>query len=233
MNNAIFVTGTDTEVGKTVVTGLLARTLSENGVNVITQKWVQTGYSKLSGDVAEHMRFMGAGAFPVEEYGKDMVPYTFEFPASPHLAAILENRSIDPERIKGSFMRLAGDFEFVVVEGTGGLMVPINDEVMIVDIVKNLDLPVLVVAENRLGAINQTVLTVEALQERDLNIAGIVFNRLTEKGEETVLKDNPRIIENLTGAEVLGELDYGKEKAAIIESWQPIGEKLLKIMGKR
>jgi dethiobiotin synthetase len=233
MNNSIFITGTDTEVGKTVITGLLARTLSENGVNVITQKWVQTGCSGLSEDITEHMRFMDAGVSPAGEYGKDRVPYTFEFPASPHLAALLEKKSIDPVRIKESFMRLARDFEFVVVEGTGGLMVPINDEVMIVDIVEELDLPVLVVAENRLGAINQTVLTVEALKERGLRITGIVFNRLVEKGEETVLKDNPRIIENLTGVEVLGELDYGKEKDAIVENWRPIGEKLLKIMEKR
>ncbi|MGB2601120.1 MAG: dethiobiotin synthase [Candidatus Omnitrophota bacterium] len=232
MNNAIFITGTDTEVGKTVITGLLARTLSENGVNVITQKWVQTGCSDLSGDIAEHMKFMGSGTESIEKYGQDMVPYTFEFPSSPHLAAFMEKKVIDPKKIEKAFIRLAENFDFVVVEGTGGLMVPINDEVMIVDIVKELDLPVLIVAENRLGAINQTMLTVEALRERGLRITGIVFNRLTGDGDETVLKDNPRIIESLTGIEVLGELGYEKEKDAIIGNWRPIGEKLLKILGK-
>jgi dethiobiotin synthetase len=228
MDNALFITGTDTEVGKTLVTGLLARLLTEKGIKTITQKWVQTGCTGVSKDIAMHMKLMAGDAKRMEKYLSDMAPYVLEFPSSPHLAASLEKRHIDAGRIEDSFRRLAEDFDFVLVEGTGGVMVPLNDEEMIVDIVKRLRLKVLVVAENRLGAINQTLLTVEALKERNLKIAGIVFNRVSEKGHEIVLKDNIRIVESLTGEKVLGELHYSGDMQELYRKFLPIGEQIFK-----
>ena len=227
MDNALFITGTDTGAGKTIITGLLAKLLTKRGIKTITQKWVQTGCAGVSEDVAMHMKFMTDGGKYMEKYHSDMAPYVLEFPSSPHLAALLEKKHIDIARIESSFRRLAEDFDFVLVEGTGGLMVPLNDEKMIIDIVEKLCLSVLVVAENRLGAINQTLLAVEALKERNLEIAGIVFNRVSQKGDEIILKDNLRIVETLTGEKVLGELCHSNDMQELYRMFLPIGEQIL------
>ncbi|MBD3427291.1 MAG: dethiobiotin synthase [Candidatus Omnitrophica bacterium] len=230
MAKAIFITGTDTGVGKTLVTGLLGRMLSEKGINVITQKWVQTGCDGFSCDIAEHLRSMKVERAEVEQHVQDMVPYSFEHPSSPHLAAALEKKKICPEKIENSFYRLSDKFDFVLVEGAGGLMVPVSDEDMLVDIVEKLGLPILVVAENRLGAINQTVLTVEAAQSRGLKVMGIIFNRVNDQEDDIILKDNLRIVEGLTGINVLGELPYRPRTEELYRTFVPIGERLLENM---
>lgn len=232
MSKALFVTGTDTGVGKTLVTGLLARLAAEKGVKTITQKWIQTGCDGFPEDVATHLRFMGKGEEYIENYRLEVAPYVFGFPSSPHLAAFLENKKINTQWIERAFRRLAGDFEFVIVEGSGGVMVPVNDEETIVDIVKRLDLPVLIVAENRLGAINQTMLAVDALRERGLRTVGIIFNRLATVENEIILKDNPKIVEKLTDVEVFGELPYEEKAEEFYGHFIPIGERILRKLDK-
>ncbi|MEA3488998.1 MAG: dethiobiotin synthase [Candidatus Omnitrophota bacterium] len=226
MVNSIFITGTDTGVGKTVVTAFLGGYLSGKGVKVVTQKWIQTGCAGISGDVAFHTKFIGSGEKHLEKYQTERTPYVLEFPSSPHLAALLEKKHIDAEKIERAFLKLSKEFDLVLVEGTGGFMVPINDEQTIGDIVKGLCLPVLVVAENRLGAINQTLLTVEALRKRGLEILGIVFNRLSKEGDRLILEDNLRIVKRLTGVEVLGELPFSEDMDALYRSFLPVGEKI-------
>ena len=207
MGNSIFITGTDTGVGKTLVAGFLARYFTEKGLRTTTQKWVETG------------REEGAES--------DLTPYIFKYPSSPHLAARLEERSIDPGVIKEAHLRLRSEFDLVIVEGTGGFLVPINDEETIGDLVRELLLPVLIVAENRLGAINQTLLTVEALRARRLSAAGIVFNRLSAEGEELILEDNLRIVEKLTGVKILGELPFRADIDKLYDDFRPIAERIL------
>jgi len=224
--NSIFITGTDTGVGKTLVAALSARYLDERGVRAITQKWVQTGCEGAAEDVLFHMRSLRDGPRHLRMFHSDMAPYVFRHPSSPHLAARLEKKTIDPEVIKSAYERLMTEFEFVVVEGTGGLLVPLNDEKTIADIVEELSLPVLIVADNRLGAINQTLLTARALEERGIKAAGIVFNRPSGKGDELILEDNPRIVGKLTGVNVLGDLPFGEDLDELYEEFIPIGEKI-------
>ncbi|MDP8298377.1 MAG: dethiobiotin synthase, partial [Candidatus Tantalella remota] len=183
MANSIFITGTDTGVGKTVVTGLLGGYLSDKGINVVTQKWVQTGCEAESSDMARHLELMKKDKGDFLGFIRDMVPYNLLFPASPHLAARKEKIDIDPEKIVNSFRRLEAGFNTVLVEGVGGAKVPLNKETLIVDIAQELRLPVLIVAENRLGTINHTLLTIEAIKNRKLPILGIVFNRSSEDGD--------------------------------------------------
>ncbi len=227
MVKGIFVTGTDTGVGKTVVTGLLGRFLAERGVNVVTQKWVQTGCKGVSEDIEAHIRFMDGDKGFFDKYTEEMAPYIFEFPSSPHLAAALEEKSIDTGRIESAFRRLAQDFDYVIAEGAGGALVPVSEKELMIDIAEKLALPVLVVARNRLGAINQTLLTVEALKRRGLKIAGIVFNHLGGGSNEVVLKDNLQIITKLSGVKVLGELPFREDAAGLYEDFIPIGERIL------
>lgn len=226
MNRSIFITGTDTGVGKTVITGLLGRFLSEKGIKTVTQKWVQTGCAHFSEDITIHMKLMGKGKNEFEKYFQDMAPYILEFPSSPHLAAGLEKKHIDIERIEKSFLSLQKDFDVVLVEGSGGLMVPVDDKTMMIDIARSLSLPVLVVAGNRLGAINQTALTVDALKRRNMKTLGVIFNQLSRGQNELILKDNPRIVEKLTGVEILGELPFSENIKDLYGSFRPIAERL-------
>ncbi|NQT32407.1 MAG: dethiobiotin synthase [Candidatus Omnitrophica bacterium] len=224
MNKGIFITGTDTGVGKTVVTGLLGRYLLDEGVNAVTQKWIQTGCDSVSEDIIAHEKLMGEGSGRFKEFYPDMAPYIFKYPASPHLAASLEGENIDPVKITGSFYRLSDKFDIVLAEGAGGVMVPLNGEMTISDIAGELKLPVLIVAENRLGAINQTLLTVEAVRVRNLKILGIVFNRPSSSGDEFILNDNLKIIEKLSGERVFGELPYSEDIFKLHEDFRTIGK---------
>ena len=227
-NRSIFVTGTGTGVGKTVVTGLLARFLSETGLSTVTQKWVQTGSRGFSEDIAVHLRLMGKSEKDFEAYLPHMAPYTFGFPSSPHLAARLENRAIDTKKILDSFYLLKNDFDAVVVEGTGGLMVPLNRREMVIDICEKARIPVLLVVNNGLGAINRTILSVEALRKRGIEILGLVFNRISVGEDETILKDNLSIINEFTGLDVYGELPALEDTDALYRAFLPMARKILK-----
>lgn len=225
---AIFVTGTDTGVGKSVVTGCLFRYLTQKGYNVITQKWVQTGSdSLLSSDIGMHFKISRRALNQVKEYLPLILPNLFKTPASPHLASRLENKKIDSEKIKKSFRSLSKMFDFVIVEGAGGALVPINKDKLLIDIVKELKLPVLIVAGNKLGAINHTLLTIESLNARKIKILGLVFNNLW-KQNSLILKDNPRIVKALTGCNILGSLAQGPNYEKIFKNFIPIGNKILK-----
>ena len=209
---AIFVAGTDTGVGKTIVTGLLARHLLTKGYRVVTQKWVETGSLRSSRDIGVHLKLMGKRRADYVRHLSAMMPYIFKFASSPHLAARLENRHIRKERIKRSLKELAKHFDIVIIEGCGGLLVSLDKKTLMIDIVKELRLPVLLVAANRLGAINSTLLSLEALRSRKIKITGVIFNNVSKDENKRILKDNPRIVKALSGVSVLGTLPYTKDK---------------------
>ena len=226
MGKAIFITGTDTSVGKTLVTGLLARYLLEKGQSVITQKWVQTGSSGFPLDIEEHLNLMGKTKEDVLAHLEYINPYSFTFPSSPHLAARKEGACISPERIIKSFETLEEEFDFVLIEGVGGVNVPLNNKVLIADIAEELKLPVLLVAENRLGAINHTLLTIEALKKRRLDMIGIVFNRTSTSQNEEVLEDNKSIIAEITKEKILGELSFTENAKDLYRNFESLGDKI-------
>jgi dethiobiotin synthetase len=227
MMKAVFVTGTDTGVGKTVVCGLLAGYLLDKGKNVITQKWIQTGCGNFSADIAEHLKFMGKKAGDFKNLMPHIIPYVFALPASPHLAAAAEGKIIRADKIRRSFRKLSEKFEFVIVEGIGGALVPYNKKRLVIDIAEELRLPVIIVAENRLGAINHTLLTIEAVRARGMKIIGIIFNNPSGKENEKILKDNPEIIRLVSGVKILGTLGRQKNKKLLQKAFSPIGRKIL------
>jgi len=223
----IFVTGTDTGIGKTVITGLLARFLDDQGYKVITQKWVETGTIGFSKDVNFHLKLLGKGKQEFKKHLIDMSPYTFKFPSSPHLGSSLEKKKISIEKIKKSFKCLTKAFDFVVVEGVGGVLVPLNKKKLVIDVAKDLKLPALIVVGNKLGAINHTLLTLEALKTRKMKIIGVVFNDLGNKASKIILKDNPKIIETISGIKSLGNLPWTKDKNLLKKSFKKIGRRIL------
>ncbi|MDD5686556.1 MAG: dethiobiotin synthase [Elusimicrobia bacterium] len=221
--SVIFVTGTDTGVGKTMITGLLYQYITKKGYSVITQKWVQTGTKTLlESDVAHH--YFHSTDVNFHSYS---LPYCFRFPGSPHLAAKLEGRRINIKKIIESFNKLCRKYDFLIVEGTGGIMVPFNGKYLSIDLVKKLNLSVIIVVGNKLGCINHTLLTIDSLKRRNIRIIGLIFNNIFQKQKKTILKDNPDIIEKISGIKVLGIMKKERSKNKLINNFRKIGKKIL------
>lgn len=224
---AIFVTGTDTGVGKTIICGCLASFLSKKGYKVIPQKWVHTGVGELPYDILIHLRMLGKSREEVEEFLPHMAPYSFPLPASPHLAAESAGKKIEPDTIEASFEYLSERFDFIVVEGVGGLMVPLRRDWLLVDLLEKLNLPTIVVARNVLGAINHTLLTIEALRSHRIRVLGVIFNNLAEDQKEEILKDNPQVVGEISRVEVLGVMPRVNSEGEMLKEFEPIGERIL------
>ncbi len=224
----IFITGTDTGVGKTVVTGYLAKYLSQRGYKVITQKWIQTGCpGNFSSDIKTHLEIMGKVKRDVKKYLCRLAPYIFKPACSAHLASETENKRISRNKIIKSFRSLAAEFDLVIVEGLGGALVPLDKSHLVIDIVRELNLPVIVVVGNKLGAINHALLTIEALTARKLKIIGLVFNNLKNE-DRRILEDNPRIIKALSKQRILGVLPWESEENQLHKCFVPIGNQILR-----
>ena len=172
----VFITGIDTGIGKSVATGLMARWLAQRGRTVITQKLVQTGCrGPVAEDIAVHRKLTGTSLLDVD-YDGTTCPCTFIYPASPHLAARLENRVVDFGLIDRATARLAARFEHVLIEGVGGALVPLTESLTVLDYVAQRRYPLIVVGSLRLGSINHTLLTLEAAERRGVEVLGLVLN---------------------------------------------------------
>lgn len=191
----VFVGGIDTEIGKTVVTGWLARQWRDEGVDVITQKLVQTGCVGVSDDILLHRRIMGCGLFDEDRDGSTM-PVLYAYPASPHLAARLEGRTLDLDAIDRATGYLCERHERVLVEGAGGLMVPLTEQLLTLDYVAQRGWPVLLVTSGRLGSINHTLLSLEALVARGIVLHGIAWNRRDDGSDEVIATESRGFLRN-------------------------------------
>lgn len=179
MGRVYFVSGIDTGIGKTVSVGMMCRALQLEGRDWISVKMVQTGCDGFSEDLDAHRAMAGVGRFPEDEDGLT-APQIFRFPSSPLLAASLEGRKVDLARIASAVKTCAGRHEIVLVEGAGGLCVPLTEDTLTADFVAHQGWPVILVASGRLGAINHILLSLEAAQSRGIPLAGIVMNRFPE-----------------------------------------------------
>lgn len=174
-NPPIAVCGIDTGVGKSIVTGLLARHLLKQGKVVITQKLVQTGCSGRAEDILLHRKLMGADWHRLDEQ-KLTCPYCFPFPASPHLAAKLAGEQIDPAVLDQATRELSGQVDQLLIEGAGGLLVPLTRSLLLLDYLAGHSCPIILVTSPRLGSINHTLLCLEAIKNRSLQLLGLVYN---------------------------------------------------------
>ncbi|MCX5469899.1 dethiobiotin synthase [Acinetobacter nematophilus] len=183
-----FISGIDTGIGKTYTTGYLAKLWNAQGRKTITQKLIQTGNTDTSEDIQQHREIMGMGWFPEDE-SKLTMPEIFTYPASPHLATQIDGRKIDFQKIESATQQLAQNYEAVLLEGAGGLMVPLTTELLTIDYVANKKLPVILVSSGRLGSINHTILSLEALKSRDLELYALAYNLNDESQDELISKD--------------------------------------------
>ena len=183
-----FVSGIDTDIGKTYATGYLAKLWSAQGQRVITQKLIQTGNVDVSEDIVKHREIMGVEWFQ-EDHDKLTMPEIFTYPASPHLATRLDGRELDFAKIGAATKELAQRFDVVLLEGAGGLMVPLTTDVLTIDYIVQHQFPVILVTSGRLGSINHTLLSLEALKQRGLKLHSLVYNLKDESKDPVISKD--------------------------------------------
>ena len=209
-SRGLFVTGTDTEVGKTIVTGGLAAILREAGLDVGVMKPAETGCEVKNGELLPaDADFLGKMS-GVNEPREKVVPYRFKEPLAPAVAAELEGVNIEIEKIMENFKEISATHEFILVEGAGGLLAPLSRDFLILDLIKLLQLPSLIVSRADLGTINHTLLTLRCLQAEKLPVAGIVINNLSP-AKSLAAKTNPEIIAKLTKVPIWGILPCQKE----------------------
>lgn len=205
----VFITGTDTGVGKTLVTAALAVGLKRLGRSVGVMKPIETGItpSKVNGSDAARLR----AVIESEETLGAICPYQFELPVAPQAAAHAEQRKIDSGVIRQVYRLLASRYDYVVVEGIGGVRVPVMPKADMMDVIAALKLPVVVVGRAGLGGINHALLTIDALRRRRIPIVALVLNRTTPVRSAMMRVQEKTTLEALrkqAGLPVLGPLTY-------------------------
>ena len=185
--NVFFVSGIDTDAGKSYATGFLARELNKNGKRTITQKFIQTGNVGYSEDIDLHRRIMGIPHTEEDREGLTM-PEIFSYPASPHLASQLDKRPINFNKMEQATAELSHRYDIVLLEGAGGLMVPNDFNSLTIDYVKKQNYPVLLVTSGKLGSIDHTLLSLFACKQYGVEVKALVYNLYPET--DKLIADN-------------------------------------------
>lgn len=193
MAETIFITGIDTDAGKTYAAGWYARRLMDEGQRVATQKFIQTGNVGQSEDIEVHRRLMGIPMMDVDE-NHLTAPIIFSHPASAQLAARIDGKEIDAHIIDEATRRLSEQFDTVLIEGAGGIMAPITDDFLTIDYIATRRLPVALVTNSRLGSINHTILSLEAVKARGLRLHSVMYNTYYDGADPLISEDTRSFI---------------------------------------
>ncbi len=194
--NVYFVSGIDTNVGKSYATGYIARTWNSEGIRTITQKLIQTGNTEISEDIELHRRIMGTGFLP-EDMEKLTMPEIFSYPCSPHLAAEIDGRDIDFRKIEKATAELSARYDAVLLEGAGGLMVPLTRNLLTIDYIARMHYPLIYVTSGRLGSINHFLLGLEAIRNRDIKLHTVAYNLYPHEEDDRISRDTENYIKEL------------------------------------
>ncbi len=225
---AIFVTGTDTGVGKTVVTAALVTWLRNRGTDAVPMKPVQTGCRKgPAGVMSPDLRFVWtmAGLRPAAEEERLMMPYGFQPACSPHLAADQAGVRISGQRIERCFRKLLQRHEWVVVEGAGGVLAPISWNSTMLDLMRRLQAPVLLVSRASVGTINHTLLSLREIRRAGLPVAGVVMNMGRKPVPRWIVSANMAAINRMGAVRVWGCL----REVGSLHGGRAAGQRLLQI----
>ena len=202
--SVLFISGIDTDIGKTYATGMIAKALMQQGVNVITQKLVQTGVAinldsgeiGIADDIIIHRQLMNLPLQPCD-LNFTTCPYRYEKPASPHLSAKLAGQTLNPELITKATQQLQQSYDVVLLEGAGGLLVPITEQLLTLDYIAAQGYPIVLVTSGRLGSINHTLLSLEAIKARGLSVHSIIYNHIHDDAAQTDVEISTSTIEFL------------------------------------
>lgn len=211
MTRGIFITGTGTEVGKTVITAGLLHIFRRQGLDMVSMKPVQTGGTPCGDgwavpDLEAHWR--AAEFRPSDDERVLMAPYCYEPACSPHLAGRLAGAYASIPRIRACATELIARHDALLVEGAGGILVPLDETHTNLDLMSALKMPVLLVAHRGLGTINHTLLSVRALRDAGLRLLGVVLNETQNVEPDYITRDNPNAIASFGEVDILGNIDY-------------------------
>ncbi|WP_288550862.1 dethiobiotin synthase [uncultured Brachyspira sp.] len=202
MAKTIFITATGTDIGKTYVSGLIAKHIKDKGLNIGYYKAALSGSNDIKDSDAWYVKQQ---ADLLDSYD-EMVSYTYKHAYSPHLAAQIEGNPPDIKIIKNAYKDISKKHDYIIVEGSGGIICPIrydsNQKIFLEDIIKELNIPSLIIADAGLGTINSTVLTIEYMRSKNLKINGVILNRF--EAENEMHNDNKKMIEDMTGVKIIG-----------------------------
>ena len=209
MTKGIFIIGTDTDVGKTVVTAGIMHVMRSNGYNATYFKAALSGVFEVGNDLIPGDTKIVCDVSNLEEAYDNITPYVYKASVSPHLAAKLENKPIDLDVVREKYDYLKGKYDYIIAEGSGGIICPLIDDerglYTLENLIVDLNMSVVIVARAGLGTINHTVLTVKYIESLGINIKGIIINNYTEN---FLCNDNIKMIEKLTKVPVIGKLNY-------------------------
>ncbi|QZE13715.1 dethiobiotin synthase [Halosquirtibacter laminarini] len=192
MGKTFFISGIDTDCGKTIATGILAKSIAANGTSIITQKFVQTGCTDFSEDITKHREVMGIDP-TIEDLNHTTAPIIFSTPVSPHLASEIDKRELDIKKVYASMNDLEEKYEYNLLEGAGGLMVPITRSYNTLDFIKDSGIPLILVSSSKLGSINHTLISLELIKHYQINLKGVLYNHLPDT-HDLMIRDSARVI---------------------------------------
>jgi len=228
MHKGIFITGTDTGVGKTFVAANLLRVLKEMGFNVCPMKPLETGCKVRRGRLVPEDTLKLIKASGADEPLKIVSPYIFKQPLAPAVAAELEEVIIKKKKILTAYNYLSNKYDITIVEGAGGIMVPVYKKNLFLDLINDLNLPAIIVSRPGIGTINHTLLTIKAAQISGIDVLGTIINHTSRYRKDPSEKINPQIIERLSKVPVLGVIPYSKSQTSLKKIFHKIAGKILK-----
>ena len=196
----IFVTGTDSNVGKTFITAGLAATMQSLGYSTCVYKPIQTGALGNGFLQSPDLAFVKN----IDPYIKTYSSYLLKSAANPSIAAETENITIDKNLIKNDYEQICKEHDCIITEGTGGIMTPLAPEYLVSDMIKTLNLPIVIIVKPDSGTVNQTLLTINQAVSKGLNVRGVIINNFPENTKDINIKTAPRLIEEYSDAKVLG-----------------------------
>ncbi len=210
MSKGIFITGTDTGIGKTFVGVGLIGAMKEKGLNVCPIKPVESGCRIRNGRLVpdDSMKLLKASG--VGESIDLINPCRLRYPLAPSVARKIEGVRINKRKVLNAYHRLSKKYDLIIAEGAGGIMVPVYKKYFYIDLIKEFDLPLIIVARPGLGTINHSLLTIEAARKKDITIAGIVINYSENNKKGLSEKTNPDVIEQVGQVPVLASIPFFK-----------------------
>jgi dethiobiotin synthetase len=214
MRGGILVAGTDTGVGKTIIAAGLVASLQNKGIDVGVMKPLESGAPSFESTPIPRDAFYLKEISGVRDDMDVINPYCFKDPLAPGVAAPKEGVEIDLKRIKGCYEELNGHHEFMVVEGVGGLLVPITNETLFPQLIKLLNLPLLLVARSSLGTINHTLLSLFYCVHEGIDVVGLIINKVAPDVDPSEAS-SPHIIAQFTKIPLLGSFPYLGDYAGV------------------
>ncbi len=206
----VFITGSDTGVGKTVVTALIAMQLQQKGIDISVMKPVETGCTLTNGALVPGDGTWLKEILDLSDSMEHIVPVRYELPLAPMVASEIEDRPVNIQKIMSSVEYMQARRDYLIIEGIGGLRVPIKEDFFVSDLILALSLPVVVVSRVSIGTINHTLLTLESAASMGIEVKGIILNHSDPPDNDIAEKTNPQIIARLCQTPVLGTIPYIK-----------------------